>query len=193
MTSKLFSPITLRGLKLPNRIVVSPMCQYASIDGSANDWHLMHLGQFAMGAGALVFTEATHVSPVGRISKHCLGLYSDENEASIKRVIDFGNRYGVVKWGIQLAHSGRKGSVHRPGDGSKPLTAEEGAWTTLAPSALPFGPGWHTPTALTRAGLAEVTQQFVVSAKRAVRIGFEVGELHVGHGYLLHQFLSPLA
>ncbi|MDQ3259539.1 MAG: NADH:flavin oxidoreductase/NADH oxidase [Pseudomonadota bacterium] len=193
MTSKLFSPITLRGLTLPNRIVVSPMCQYASIDGSANDWHLMHLGQFAMGAGALVFTEATHVSPVGRISKHCLGLYSDENEASIKRVIDFGNRYGVVKWGIQLAHSGRKGSVHRPGDGSKPLTAEEGAWTTLAPSAQPFGPGWHTPTALTRAGLAEVTQQFVVSAKRAVRIGFEVGELHVGHGYLLHQFLSPLA
>ena len=169
------------------------MCQYASTDGSANDWHLMHLGQFAMGAGGLVITEATHVSPVGRISKNCLGLYSDENEASLKKVIDFCKRYGVAKFGIQLAHSGRKGSVHRPNDGSKPLTAEEGAWTTLAPSALPFGPGWHTPVAITRAGLAEVKQQFVESAKRAVRIGFELGELHIGHGYLLHQFLSPLA
>ncbi len=99
----------------------------------------------------------------------------------------------MVKWGIQLAHSGRKGSVHRPGDGSKPLTAEEGAWTTLAPSALPFGPGWHTPAALTRAGLAEVTQQFVNAATRAARVGFELIELHIGHGYLLHQFLSPLA
>lgn len=193
MAAKLFSPITLRGLTLPNRIVVSPMCQYASTDGSANDWHLMHLGQFAMGAGGLVITEATHVSPVGRISKNCLGLYSDDNEVSLKRVIDFGKRYGVVKWGIQLAHSGRKGSVYRPGDGSKPLTVAEGAWTTLAPSALPFGPGWHTPDALTRAGLAEVTQQFVNAAKRALRIGFELGELHIGHGYLLHQFLSPLA
>ena len=193
MTSKLFSPITLRGLRLSNRVVVSPMCQYASVDGSANDWHLMHLGQFAMGAGGLVITEATHVSPVGRISKRCLGLYSDENETTLKRVIDFCKRYGVVKCGIQLAHSGRKGSVHSPGEGSKSLTAEEGAWTTLAPSALPFGPGWHTPAALTIAGLAEVKQQFVDAAKRAVRIGFELGELHIGHGYLLHQFLSPLA
>ena len=109
MTSKLFSPIILCGLTLANRVVVSPMCQYASVDGSANDWHLMHLGQFAMGAGGLVITEATHVSPVGRISKHCLGLYSDENEASLKRVIDFCKRYGVAKLGIQLAHAGRKG------------------------------------------------------------------------------------
>ena len=193
MTSKLFSPITLRGLTLANRVVVSPMCQYASIEGSANDWHLMHLGQFAVGAGGLVITEATHVSAVGRISKHCLGLYSDQNEASLKRVIDFCKRYGVAKFGIQLAHAGRKGSVHRPSDGSKPLTAEEGAWTTLAPSALPFGPGWHKPVAITRSGLAEVKQQFVDSAKRAVRIGFDLVELHIGHGYLLHQFLSPLA
>ena len=193
MTAKLFSPITLRGLTIPNRVVVSPMCQYASVDGNASDWHLMHLGQFAMGAGGLVITEATHVSPVGRISNRCLGLYSDENETALKRVVDFCNRYGVAKFGIQLAHSGRKGSVHTPGEGSKPLTAEEGAWTTLAPSALPFGPGWHTPAALTKAGLAEVQQQFVESAKRAARIGFELGELHVGHGYLLHEFLSPLA
>ena len=193
MAAKLFSPITLRVLTIANRVVVSPMCQYASIDGSASDWHLMHLGQFAMGAGGLVITEATHVSPVGRISKHCLGLYSDENEASIKRVIDFCKRFGVAKFGIQLAHSGRKGSVHRPSEGGKSLTHEEGAWPTLAPSAIPYGPGWHTPEALTRAALAEVKQQFVESTQRALRIGFDLVELHIGHGYLLHQFLSPLA
>jgi 2,4-dienoyl-CoA reductase-like NADH-dependent reductase (Old Yellow Enzyme family) len=193
MTSALFTPIALRGLELPNRIVVSPMCQYNSKDGNAGDWHLMHLGQFAMGAAGLVITEATHVSPVGRISHHCLGLYSDENESTLKRAIDFCRRYGVTKLGIQLAHSGRKGSVHRPADGSKPLTADEGAWTTVAPSALPFGPGWHVPAALTRAGLAEVREQFVSATRRATRIGFDLIELHVGHGYLLHEFLSPIS
>jgi 2,4-dienoyl-CoA reductase-like NADH-dependent reductase (Old Yellow Enzyme family) len=169
------------------------MCQYSSENGSANDWHLMHLGQFAMGAAGLVMTEATHVSPVGRISRHCLGLYSDENEATLKRVIDFCRRHGVAKLGIQLAHSGRKGSVHRPADGSKPLTAGEGAWTTLAPSALPFGPGWHVPAALTDAGLADVKEQFVSATRRAARIGFDLVELHGGHGYLLHEFLSPIS
>ncbi len=193
MTSAIFTPITLRGLTLPNRIVVSPMCQYASENGNANDWHLMHLGQFSMGAAGLVITEATHVSDVGRISHHCLGLYSDENEVSLKRVIDFCRRFGVVKLGIQLAHSGRKGSAQRPGDGGKSLSPAQHAWTTLAPSALPYGPAWHTPAALTAAGLAEVKQQFVDAAKRAARIGFDLAELHVGHGYLLHEFLSPLA
>jgi len=193
MTSQLFTPFQLRGLTLPNRIVVSPMCQYNSENGDANDWHLMHLGQFAMGAAGLVITEATHVSPIGRISHHCLGLYSDENEATLKRVIDFCRRYGVAKLGIQLAHSGRKGSVHRPADGSKPLRPDESAWTTVAPSALPFGPGWHTPQALTLEGLAEVKQQFVAATIRAARIGFDLAELHVGHGYLLHEFLSPLS
>ena len=193
MTSKLFTPITLRNLTLSNRIAVSPMCQYASENGNANDWHLMHLGQFAMGAAGLVITEATHVSPVGRISHKCLGLYSEENEASLKRVIDFCKNYGVAKFGIQLAHSGRKGSAQPPGKGGKPLSADEQAWTTLAPSGLPYGPGWHTPATLTAAGLAEVKQQFIDAAKRAARIGFELAELHVGHGYLLHEFLSPLA
>ncbi len=193
MTSTLFTSFALRGLQLANRIVVSPMCQYSSEDGNANDWHLMHLGQFAMGAAGLVITEATHVSPVGRISHRCLGLYSDENEATLKRVVDFCRRYGVAKLGIQLAHSGRKGSVHTPAEGSKPLAPDERPWTTLAPSALPFGPGWHTPQALTRDGLREVKQQFVDSAKRAARIGFELVELHVGHGYLLHEFLSPVS
>jgi len=193
MPSALFSPIALRGLTLPNRIVVSPMCQYMSENGNASDWHLMHLGQFAMGAAGLVITEATHVSPVGRISHHCLGLYSDENEASLKRVIDFCRRFGVAKLGIQLAHSGRKGSVHRPSEGSKPLGPGENAWTTLAPSALPFAPGWHVPAGLTRAGLTEVKQQFVEATRRAARIGFDLIELHAGHGYLLHEFLSPIA
>jgi 2,4-dienoyl-CoA reductase-like NADH-dependent reductase (Old Yellow Enzyme family) len=193
MTSALFSPLTLRGIELPNRVVVSPMCQYMSQDGDANDWHLMHLGQFAMGAAGLVITEATHVSPVGRISHRCLGLYSDSNEATLARVIQFCRRYGVAKLGIQLAHAGRKGSAQPPGQGGKPLGPGEAPWTTLAPSALPFGPGWHVPEALTRAGLAQVKQQFVDAARRAARIGFDLAELHVGHGYLLHEFLSPLS
>jgi 2,4-dienoyl-CoA reductase-like NADH-dependent reductase (Old Yellow Enzyme family) len=193
MTSTLFTPFQLRGLTLPNRVVVSPMCQYMSEHGSANDWHLMHLGQFAMGAAGLVVTEATHVSAIGRISHRCLGLYSDENESALKRVIDFCRRYGVAKLGIQLAHAGRKGSVHPPAQGGKPLSADEHPWQTVAPSALPFGPGWHTPTALTRAGLAEVKRQFIDSTQRALRIGFDLIELHAGHGYLLHEFLSPLS
>jgi 2,4-dienoyl-CoA reductase-like NADH-dependent reductase (Old Yellow Enzyme family) len=183
----------MRGLTLPNRIVVSPMCQYMSDNGSANDWHLMHLGQFAMGAAGMVITEATHVSAVGRITPRCLGLYSDENEKTIKHVVDFCRKYGVARLGIQLAHAGRKGSTHSPFEGGKPLGAGEGAWTTVAPSALPFGPGWHVPEALSSSGLADVKQQFVESAKRALRIGFDLIELHGAHGYLLHQFLSPIS
>ncbi len=193
MASALFSPIELRGLRLSNRIVVSPMCQYMSVNGSANDWHLMHLGQFAMGAGGLLFTEATHVSAAGRITHRCLGLYSDENETTIKRAVDFCRKYGVAKLGIQLAHAGRKGSAHTPFEGGKPLAPGENAWTTLGPSALPFGPGWHVPEALTKSGLQEVKQQFADAARRAARIGFDVAELHGGHGYLLHQFLSPIS
>jgi len=183
----------MRGLRLPNRIVVSPMCQYMSENGSANDWHLMHLGQFAMGAGGLLFTEATHVSAVGRITHRCLGLYNNENETTIKRVVDFCRKYGVAKLGIQLAHAGRKGSVHTPFEGGKPLAPDENSWTTVAPSALPFGPGWHVPAALTKSGMQEAKQQFADAARRAARIGFDVIELHGGHGYLLHQFLSPIS
>jgi 2,4-dienoyl-CoA reductase-like NADH-dependent reductase (Old Yellow Enzyme family) len=193
MPSALFAPLPLRGLTLPNRIVVSPMCQYNSEHGCANDWHLMHLGQFAMGAAGLVITEATHVSPVGRITHRCLGLYSDENEATLKRVIDFCRQYGVAKLGIQLAHAGRKASVHPPAAGGKPLGPDENPWSTVGPSALPFGPGWHTPSALTRAGLNEVREQFVDATRRALRIGFDLIELHIGHGYLLHEFLSPIS
>ena len=193
MSNPLFTPFPMRDVTLANRVVVSPMCQYNSADGAANDWHLMHLGQYAIGAGALIFTEATAVSPVGRISPRCLGLYSDDCERELKRVIDFCKEYGVAEMGIQIAHAGRKASTHPPLDGGAPLKADEGAWETVAPSALAYADGWHTPKALDEAGLAEVKQQFVDASVRAARVGFTVNELHVGHGYLLHQFLSPIS
>ena len=193
MTSALFSPLELRSLTLKNRIAVSPMCQYCADNGSAVDWHLMHLGQFSMGAAGLVMTEATAASAVGRITPKCLGLYSDENETALKRVIDFCRKYGVTPMGIQLAHAGRKGSAQIPLDGGQPLAHNEGSWTTLAPSALPFGPEWHVPQALTREGLTAVKAEFTAAAERAVRIGFDLVELHSAHGYLLHEFLSPIS
>jgi 2,4-dienoyl-CoA reductase-like NADH-dependent reductase (Old Yellow Enzyme family) len=193
LTSALFQEISLRGLRLANRVVVSPMCQYNSQDGCANDWHLMHLGQFSMGAGSLVMTEANHVSPEGRISPRCLGLYSEENEAAIKRVVDFCKRYGVTAMGTQLAHAGRKASTRIPLDGGGSLTREEGAWQTVGPSALPYDEGWHVPDGLDRVGLDKVKHDFVAATKRAERAGFELIELHAAHGYLLHQFCSPLS
>ena len=193
MTAALFSEVELRGLRLANRIVVSPMCQYNAEDGSANDWHLMHLGQFAMGAGSLVITEATAVSPEGRISPRCLGLYSNDNEAAIKRVVDFCRQYGVAALGTQLAHAGRKASTHIPLHGGGSLTAEQGAWETFAPSAIAFTDGWHVPTELDRAGLDKVKQNFVDATRRCERIGYDLIELHAAHGYLLHQFCSPLS
>jgi len=192
MPSALFSPIALRGLELANRIVVSSMCQYNAEDGSANDWHIMHLGQFAMGAAGLVMTEATHVSAIGRISPKCLGLYSDANERALKRVVEFCRQYGVAALGIQLAHAGRKGSTRPPIEGGGPLAADQQPWTTVAPSALPYA-DWPTPAALDRVGLARVKAEFVAAAERAVRIGFDLVEVHGAHGYLLHEFLSPLS
>lgn len=194
MASALFSPITLRGLTLANRIVVSPMCQYISENGSANDWHLMHLGQFSLGgSGALVMTEATNVTFDGRITHKCATLSNDENEAALKRVIDFCKKFGPAKHGIQLGHAGRKGSTHPPALGGKPLTAEEGAWETLAPSALAYDAGWHTPRAMTQTDIDAMKNAFVDSVRRAERVGYDLVELHAGHGYLLHQFLSPLS
>jgi 2,4-dienoyl-CoA reductase-like NADH-dependent reductase (Old Yellow Enzyme family) len=193
MSSQLFSPLQLRGLTLKNRIAVSPMCQYLSTDGSANDWHLMHLGSFSMGAGGLVMTEATNVNFVGRITPACATLSSDANEAALKRVIDFGKKFGVAAHGIQLSHAGRKGSTKPPAAGGVALKPEEGAWQTVGPSAIPYGPDWNVPRALTQAEMAEIKQDFVAAVQRAERIGYDLVELHAGHGYLLHQFLSPLA
>ena len=193
MASALFSPVTLRGLTLPNRIAVSPMCQYNSDNGSATDWHLMHLGSFSLGAAGLVMTEMTNVHPVGRITARCAGMWSDDNEAAMKRVIDFCRQYGVAKHGIQLAHAGRKGSTQTPAQGGKPLAPDAGGWQTLAPSAIPFDPSWPTPRAMTRDEIKATVAEFGAAAARAERIGYDLIELHGGHGYLIHQFLSPLS
>lgn len=193
MTSHLFSPIALRDLQLANRVVVSPMCQYNSSDGSANDWHLVHIGGLALGAAGLVIMEMTNVTLDGRISPRCAALCSDENEAALKRIVDFCRTYGTAKLGIQIAHAGRKGSQNPPALGGKPLTAAEGAWETVGPSAIPFGEGWPPPRELTVAEIADVTEAHVAATRRADRAGFDLIEMHGGHGYLIHQFLSPLA
>lgn len=192
MSTSLFSPTKLRDLELNNRIVVSPMCQYQSEDGNVNDWHLMHYGSLAMGAAGLVLTEMTSVSDDARISLQCAGVYSDENEAAWKRVIDFCKKFGVATLGIQLGHAGRKGSTLPPAQNGLSLTAEQGAWETVAPSALPFADGWHTPREATKADLEKIKADFVSAVERCDRIGFDLIEMHAGHGYLLNQFLSPI-
>ncbi|ANK81009.1 MAG: oxidoreductase [Rhizobiales bacterium NRL2] len=191
--SALFSEFELGGMTFDNRVVVSPMCQYLAEDGSATDWHLMHLGNLAMSGAGLLIIEATHVSQEGRITHNCLGLYSDENEAALTRAIDFCRRHGTAKLGIQVGHAGRKASTDIPLRGGKPLPSEQGAWQTIAPSALPYAEGWHTPRAFQAEDFARVREEFVQTAVRAARIGFDLFELHGGHGYLLHQFLSPIS
>jgi NADPH2 dehydrogenase len=193
MPSALFSPIRLAELELANRIVVSPMCQYSADDGSATDWHLGHLSMLANSGAALVVVEATHVERHGRITHGCLGLYSDANEAALARVVAHCRRAGTAKLGIQLAHAGRKASSYRPWEGGGALKPPADPWPTIAPSAIPFGEGWHTPRAMTAEDFARVRNAFVEAAKRAVRIGFDSIELHYAHGYLAHSFLSPLS
>jgi len=193
MPSALFSPIKLADLTLPNRIVVSPMCQYSANDGVGNDWHMTHLGMLANSGAALLVVEATHVERRGRITHGCLGLYSDACEAALERIVYHCRQIGNAKLGIQLAHAGRKASVSRPWEGSKPLTEAEDAWPTIGPSAVPFGPGWHTPRAMTEDDMAHVKTAFIDAVKRALRLGFDAIELHVAHGYLLHSFISPLS
>lgn len=193
MVSKLFSQFQLGPIDLANRIVVSPMCQYIADQGKANDWHLMHYGNLSIGAGALIIFEATHVSAQGRITHECLGLYDEETEHALRRVVSFCREHGQAKLGIQLAHAGRKGSTKSPMQGGAALKASENPWETLAPSALAFADGWHTPRSMTTDDLVRVKSEFVESAKRAVRLGFDVIELHAAHGYLLNQFTSPLS
>jgi 2,4-dienoyl-CoA reductase-like NADH-dependent reductase (Old Yellow Enzyme family) len=189
----LFEPLTLRSVTLPNRIAVSPMCQYSSVDGSANDWHLVHLGSRAAGGSGLVLTEAAAVTPQGRISPHDLGLWSDDQIEPLARIVHFISQRGSVA-GIQLAHAGRKGSTSPPWENRGiTLTEAEGGWPIVAPSAIPYDDGCIVPTALTEEGIQEVTAAFVLAAGRALLAGFQVAEVHAAHGYLLHQFLSPLS
>ena len=195
MTSRLFSPIEIGGMQILNRIAVSPMCQYSADDGSATDWHLQHWMMLAISGAGLITIEATGVERRGRISHSCLGLYSDNNEAAAARALAAARRVARpgTRFGIQLAHAGRKASVQLPWQGGAPLAAGEDPWTTVAPSAIPYAEGWNMPQALDRNGIAEVTAAFVAAAKRAERAGFDYVEIHGAHGYLLHEFLSPLA
>lgn len=191
--SVLFSPVSFAGLELSNRIVVSPMCQYSADDGCANDWHLIHLGMLASSGASLVVVEATHVERRGRITHGCLGLYSDANEAALARVVAAARRAGSAKFGIQLAHSGRKGSAQRPWEGVSSIKPDDDPWETIAASPIPFGEGWQTPRQATEADMTRVREAFVSAAKRALRLGFDAIELHLAHGYLLHGFMSPLS
>ena len=192
--STLFSPITLGPVTLPNRIVISPMCQYTAEDGLATDWHLIHLGHMALsGAGALII-EATAVEDIGRITPGCLGLWSDATEAALGRVMKSVRAYATpMPILIQLAHAGRKASSRRPWDGGSLQLPEDGGWRPIGPSAIPQLPDEPAPIEMTRADMDRVREAFVTAAKRSARLGFDGIELHGAHGYLLHQFLSPLA
>ena len=193
MTSALFSSLRLADVDVANRIAVSPMCQYSANDGVADEWHKTHLGMLANSGAGMLVLEATHVERRGRITHGCLGLYSDACEAALEPIVAHCRRIGTAKLGIQLGHAGRKASSQRPWEGAKALSEGEDPWPTLAPSALPFGPGWHTPRAMTEEDMAHVTAAFTDSTKRAVRLGFDAIELHFAHGYLLHSFVSPLS
>lgn len=187
----MFTPFTMRGLTLPNRIVVSPMCQYSATDGLVDDWHVVHYGSRAVGGAGLVIAEMTDVSPEGRITHGCAGLWTDAQGAAWRRVVEFAHRHGDCAIGIQLAHAGRKGSAARPWEGDRPLPASEG-WPLIAASDVPFGPGWPAPRAMADNDLARVRDAFVAATKRADDAGFDLVELHAAHGYLLHGFLSPI-
>ncbi|HSH99134.1 MAG TPA: NADH:flavin oxidoreductase/NADH oxidase [Reyranella sp.] len=197
MTATLFTPVEMGGVTLPNRIVISPMCQYASIDGSAQPWHQVHYGMLSMSGAGLLVLEATHVERDGRISQGCAGMYSDDNEAALKPVVDWIRGWMPnVKLGIQLGHAGRKASAQRPWKGGGPLTradAPDLPWTTVSASALPYDSKWYTPVGLDAVGLKRVKQAFVDATLRSLRLGFDLIELHGAHGYLMHQFLSPLS
>ncbi|HEY9127869.1 MAG TPA: NADH:flavin oxidoreductase/NADH oxidase [Acidobacteriaceae bacterium] len=190
-TNHLFAPLTLRSLTLPHRIAVSPMCEYSSEDGFANDWHFVHLGSRAIGGAALVITEAAGVSPEGRITPADLGIYKDEHIAGLKRITDFLHQHGSYA-GIQLAHAGRKASMAVPWEPARLIPPSEGGWQPLGPSAIAFDKEYGIPAELDREGLKKVVADFTAAAKRAIDAGFDIAEVHGAHGYLLHEFLSPL-
>jgi len=189
--SLLFQPYKLRSVELRNRIVISPMCQYSATDGLANNWHLVHLGSRATGGAGLIIQESTAVSPEGRITPHDLGLWNDAQMPKLQEIVSFIHAQGAVA-GIQLGHAGRKASHQRPWDGGALLTPEEGGWPTVAPSSVPFKEGTLAPEELTEEGIQKVINDFRKATERALEIGYRVIEIHAAHGYLLHQFLSPL-
>jgi len=190
--SKLFAPLSIKSITLRNRITISPMCQYSSEDGFANDWHLVHLGSRAVGGAGLIIQEATAVSPEGRITPADLGLYKDEQIEKLKSITTFIHQQGAVA-GIQLAHAGRKASCARPWDGGKQIREAEGGWKTVSASEISFNPDDDSPQILDENGIKKVSADFKAAAKRALIAGYKVIEIHAAHGYLIHQFLSPLS
>jgi 2,4-dienoyl-CoA reductase-like NADH-dependent reductase (Old Yellow Enzyme family) len=193
MAVPLFAPITIRGVTLRNRIGVSPMCQYSSVDGAATNWHLVHLGSRAVGGAGLVMTEATAVTANGRISPGDLGIYSDAHCGMLEEITTFVRGQGAVP-AIQLAHAGRKASTTRPWEGREAVRPEDGGWEdVVAPSAVPFTGSYAMPHALGRSGIRDIVAAFGTAARRALEAGFQVAEIHAAHGYLLHEFLSPIS
>jgi len=191
--SALFSPIKLRDLALPNRIMVAPMCQYSAENGEANDWHFTHINSLALSGAAMFCIEATHVEAIGRITPGCLGLYDDATEAALKPILVSVRKHSKTAVAIQLAHAGRKASSHKPWDGGQQIPVSQGGWQAEGPSAVPHKEGEAPPLALDAPGLARVRDAFVNAARRAERLGIDAIELHSAHGYLLHQFLSPIS
>ena len=191
--SALFSPIKLRSLALPNRIMVAPMCQYSAENGEANDWHFTHINTLALSGAAMFCIEATHVEAIGRITPGCLGLWNDATEAALKLILASVRKHSRIAVAMQLAHAGRKGSSHTPWDGGQQIPLAEGGWQTEGPSAVPHKEGELAPLALDAVGLKRVRDTFVAAARRAERLGLDALELHSAHGYLLHQFLSPIS
>ena len=191
--SALFSPLSLRSLTLPNRIMISPMCQYSADNGRATDWHMIHLGHLALSGAGLLCIEATAVEPEGRITPEDLGLWDDDTEAALRPVFAAIRRYSPIPIAIQLAHAGRKASSHIPWEGGQLIPPSKGGWLPFAPSAVPQKEGEAPPEALDEAGLARIRDAFAKSTKRAARLGVDAIEVHSAHGYLLHEFLSPIA
>jgi len=191
--SALFSPIKLRGLELANRIMVAPMCQYSAVNGEANDWHFTHINTLALSGAAMFCIEATHVEAIGRITPGCLGLWNDATEAALKPILASVRKHSKIAVAMQLAHAGRKGSSFEPWNGGQQIPLAKGGWQTEGPSALPHKEGELAPLALDAQGPARIRDAFVAAAKRAERLGIDAIELHGAHGYLLHQFLSPIS
>lgn len=191
--SALFSPFSLRDVTLPNRIVVSPMCQYSAVDGRATDWHMIHLGSLALSGAGMLCIEATAVEPIGRITPGDLGLYDDATEAALVPVLAAIRHHSKVAVAMQIAHAGRKASSHAPWDGGQQVPLDQGGWVAQAPSAIPQKPGELAPQEIDAAGLVRIRDGFVATARRAARLGIDALEIHAAHGYLLHEFLSPIS